>query len=92
MTLVPLTARSNYMGRHGTESEEMLMLRWAGKQQDGGLSYFERYSLLDELEDRLYIVKLELGLLSSEEISEYRKRRAELCPQKIENKDVKQIQ
>lgn len=83
MSLSLATTRYNWMGYNGTESAEELMLRWAGSQK-GLLNQKERYELLQELEDRLFIIKIEMGLLPPEELRDIARRRAEAAREEAE--------
>lgn len=83
MSLSLMTTRYNWMGYNGTESAEDLMLRWAGSQK-GLLNQKERYEVLQELEDRLFIIKIEMGLLPPEELRDIARRRAEAAREEAE--------
>lgn len=74
------------MGYNGTESADELMLRYAGKQS-GMMNHEERLNILQEIEDRLYIIKLEMGLLPPEELREIARRRAETDSEEREREE-----
>lgn len=90
MALTLVATRYNWMGYHGTESEEAALLRWAGKQE-GNFDYNNRKEILDEIEQRLFLIKLEHGLLSPEEIAEMERRRREQEREEAERRERERL-
>lgn len=83
MTLSLEAVRYNWMGYNGTESAEVMMSRWAG-ESGGMMDFKERFGTLQEIEDRLYIIKLEMGLLPPEELRDIVRQRAQAAREEQE--------